>query len=740
MTGRFQLSIDPTSRSVTLRAIQLSLESPWETVRQVVGRLLASPPVESIEIDRRTATAILKLKDCGETPAKPDASVREIAASLRTPVTSCYIPGDVYSRSSQLIFSKTGAGFTAASVLSQIPGRIRLRHPLLQRNADLARRVEVYLAANPDVVDVSASSLTGSVLILYRIGSATPIRLISALETIVANTDLAVASLANPPISHWVAAGICLGLATATIAQPILAPATAAALVFSNLPTLSRGIVELCTWRWKVSSLYTVIMGTTLITGQFLVAALMQTTITCWHAWTNHRLRRLVQDLTSLPDLTDVIEQAIATKATDLTSVRFAPGSTIHVTSGCMLPFDGIVVSGEGDLDEHGVRGTRHPTHRSVGDEVFAGSVVLKGALCVNIVAADAKTRLSAIRSTLHALICETVGSGGATPRAKQMASQFVPYTFGAGVAALFVGDISTLAAVLRPDFCTGASLTDRLGTLSSASHLLHEGWLVTNSAALDAMSRVNTIVLTDTSGTVGAPPELRVSMLSVTPNPVELHELKGTLADCVNHIRELCLCEQRTAVVGDHIILSQLTNLDVVRISLTPERCLGQRYVDLIALHSEPQQLLDLLRILRETRQPGRQAWAVVVGCNALAISGAFLVGLTSLHVVVLTNAGVLAAGLLCERHVRRSKDLLLNHSIAKRPSLRPEDVLEPVGIAPARYADIPSGYGRNSLHRPSESESWRLKATANQPRSPTSRLKEVTTVDDQALLREPS
>jgi hypothetical protein len=43
------------------------------------------------------------------------------------------------------------------------------------------------------------------------------------------------------------------------------------------------------------------------------------------------------------------------------------------------------------------------------------------------------------------------------------------------------------------------------------------------------------------------------------------------------------------------------------------------------------------------------------------LAVSGAFLVGLTSLHVVVLTNLGALAASALYSRHVRLSSQMLL-------------------------------------------------------------------------------
>jgi hypothetical protein len=252
----------------------------------------------------------------------------------------------------------------------------------------------------------------------------------------------------------------------------------------------------------------------------------------------------------------------------------------------------------------------------------------------------------------------------------------------------------------------------------------LHEGWLVTHGAALDAMARVNTIVVTDPSGVAGSPPELRIRLLTHTSHPIEVHELKGTLADCVNHVRELREVSHQVAVVGSQAVLSQIAELDLVRISLTPEQCLGQAYADVIALHAEPGRLPDLLRILQETREPARKGWAAIIGCNAIAISGAFLVGLTSLHVILITNAGVLAAGLFYERHVRRSKHLLLTHRLGQAPSTLDHEALVPLPVtAVAREIEKPMPQRQTSSPRRTQSDNRRLKRTANQPRSPTSK-----------------
>ena len=141
----------------------------------------------------------------------------------------------------------------------------------------------------------------------------------------------------------------------------------------------------------------------------------------------------------------------------------------------------------------------------------------------------------------------------------------------------------------------------------------------------------------------------------------LDIHEIEGNESQCVAYIRELRSYTCRVAVVANGSFLNRLAKDDLIRISLTPETSFGNQSTDLIALHSEPHQVEELWRVLQESRRPNQQGWAAVVACNTLAVSGAFLVGLTSLHVVVLTNLGALAASALYSRHLQRSSQMLL-------------------------------------------------------------------------------
>ncbi len=699
MVSASHMQIDLQSRTVVLRTTALGQETAWEGTSELVGRLLSAPCVESILIDRTQSMATLRL-----TPTEPDrpatvegcsSELRTIAACLRQSTVPQRLISDAYAQCPRLQLQKHETGITAGVVFHALPGRVRLRHPLLRKNPDLALRVESAIGSTSGVNSVATSTTTGSILILFQPDATTPAKLLGKLERIVSGLDDCESLLAGPPMSYWLSATTCLGLAVATeFFTPGLGPATALALVGFNLPTLTRGLSELLTFQWRVSALYTVIMGTTLASGQFLAAALMQASVTTWHCWSSYRLRQVVRELTLAQESPERLLNDAGTAA-DF-EPRFAPGMIVNVPAGVALPFDGIVVAGEGEFDEHRVRGIAGIAHRTTGEHVFAGSVLTSGQLKVEVVAVDASTRLAAIRRTVRSVIGQMAGQGGPTLRGKALASRFVPFTFATGTAAFLIGGLPTLAAVLRPDFATGPSLTERFGTLSSVSNLLHEGWLVNNPVILQELGRIKTIVIARVNhpgphADTRPEPHIIRTKIAVGLRHVDVHEVDGTEAECLEYIRHLDSPNRRIAVVASHHILSQFTENEVLRISFTPEDGVGPQHADLIALHAEPQRLKSLLCVLHETSAPSRNAWAVVLACNSLAISGAFLIGLTSLHVVVLTNIGALAAGAMYGRHTQHASRLLCSRKVRGLPP--DHEILLP---APEADADLKSAEPR--------------------------------------------
>ena len=704
MSQATQLFVDHESRKVTLRTPVIGYGQPWDVTRELVGRLLASSCVESVSLDRRNQTATIQLKN-DETPSvripvsddaadpdslSPDWCLKSIASRLRDATSAISTISDEYASIELLQLQKTGSGVTAGMIVHSVPGRVRIRHPLAKGDSDLSCRIKDSMGRISGVQAVSVSSTTGSVVVSFNPARTNANKLLLELESVLISRPDQISLLSGPPTSRWVASGTCLGLAVVSeFFAPGLAPVTATALVGFNLSTMGKGIVELCTLKWRVASLYTVIMGTTLISGQFLAAALMHASITCWHGWSSHRLRKIADRLKSESQLPLVICRSHHNLL--MNGERFPEcliGTIVTVEAQMTVPYDGVVICGEGLLDERCVRGSEGISRRTTGDSVFAGSYLTHGQLRIQVTAVDKQTRVAKVRETLLASIAGLPGEGGPTERGDDSASSFVPYTFATGTAALMVGDLSTLAAVLRPDFATGPSISERFGTLSSVGHLWNRGWLVKKSETLHDLAKTETVVVVRTNETVhqdaddSLDPALederqldadQIGRRTVTfgTRKLDIHEIEGNSSQCVAYIRELRSLNYRVAVVANGSLLNRLAHDDLIRISLTPENSFGNKNTDLVALHSEPHRVEELWQVLQESRRPNQQGWAAVVACNMLAVSGAFLVGLTSLHVVVLTNLGALAAGALYSRHVNRSGLMLSPDS---QPGLRIE------------------------------------------------------------------
>ncbi len=694
MSQATQLVVDYETRKVTLRTPALGLDQPWEVTRELIGRLLATECVKNVTLERRNQSATIEFKN-GETFSEQipvselsvrtvrlavDRCLKSIASRLRDATSATLAISDQYASIDRMQMQRTESGVTAALIVHSVPGRVRIRHPLVRSDSDFPRRINDALSTIFGVQAVSTSSSTGSVLVSFDHRSTNANQLVLELEKVLISRPDEICLLSGPPTSRWVASGACLGLAVASeFFAPGLRPLTATALVGFNLSTMGKGIVELCTLKWRVASLYTVIMGTTLISGQFLAAALMHASITCWHGWSSHRLRKIADRLKRESQLPIVISRSHHNLL--MNGERFPEcliGTIVTVEPQTSVPYDGVVISGDGLLDERCVRGSEGVSRRAIGDSVYAGSFLTEGQLRIRVTAVDKQTRVAKVRETLLASIAGLPGEGGPTERGHDSASSFVPFTFATGTAALMVGDLTTLAAVLRPDFATGPSMSERFGTLSSVGHLWNRGWLVKKTETLHDLARTETVVVVhnvetfyqdaDDSHDSGLDDENQLDADRISRRTVnfgtrhlDIHEIEGDQSQCVSYIRGLRSLNSRVAVVANGNILNRLAKDDVIRISLTPENSFANQNTDLVALHSEPHRVEELWQVLQESRRPNQQGWAAVVACNMLAVSGAFLVGLTSLHVVVLTNLGALAASALYSRHLQRSSLMLL-------------------------------------------------------------------------------
>lgn len=78
------------------------------------------------------------------------------------------------------------------------------------------------------------------------------------------------------------------------------------------------------------------------------------------------------------------------------------PGDVIDVRAGELVPVDGMIVEGEGELHRAVLTGESRPLRASRGSQAFAGTKLLTGSLRIEVVSIGSQTRLGQIMRTVE--------------------------------------------------------------------------------------------------------------------------------------------------------------------------------------------------------------------------------------------------------------------------------------------------------------------------------------------------
>ena len=126
-------------------------------------------------------------------------------------------------------------------------------------------------------------------------------------------------------------------------------------------------------------------------------------------------------------------------------------GDVLHLGAGSVLPVDGTVVSGTGEVNEATMTGEAELAHKELGSTVYAGTALEHGDLEVRVVAPPGRARVDEIARSVRdsaELKAQTQS------RAERLADDLVPFSFLAFFAILALTRNTTkAAAVLMVDY-----------------------------------------------------------------------------------------------------------------------------------------------------------------------------------------------------------------------------------------------------------------------------------------------
>ncbi|MFZ4655711.1 MAG: heavy metal translocating P-type ATPase [Caldilineaceae bacterium] len=174
-------------------------------------------------------------------------------------------------------------------------------------------------------------------------------------------------------------------------------------------------------------------------------------------------------------------------------------GDLVVVDAGQMIPVDGVIAEGVASIDQHALTGESQPAEKSVGDVVFAATIVLAGKIFIAV----EKTGTETVAAQIGQVLSLTADFTSSVQLRGQAISDrsALPTLLLSGVALPVAGPSPALAVLF-----SGMGYTMKiLGPLSVLNFLQitsHHGILIKDGRALEQISKVDTVVF-DKTGTL---------------------------------------------------------------------------------------------------------------------------------------------------------------------------------------------------------------------------------------------
>ncbi len=174
-------------------------------------------------------------------------------------------------------------------------------------------------------------------------------------------------------------------------------------------------------------------------------------------------------------------------------------GDQVRVNAGEVMPVDGRIVEGFGQVDQHILTGESQPVDKEVGDEVFASTLLLSGRLTVEVMTAGEDT----VAAKISQLLNETQSyKDTVILRGRKIADNFIPVKLG--IAALTVPLLGPSAglAVMFADLGGGLGISGSMSVMTYLQILARQQILIKDGRVFEALRAVDTVVF-DKTGTL---------------------------------------------------------------------------------------------------------------------------------------------------------------------------------------------------------------------------------------------
>lgn len=211
--------------------------------------------------------------------------------------------------------------------------------------------------------------------------------------------------------------------------------------------------------------------------------------------------------INSLLDVPDKVQKVVGDTEVSVAATELEPGDLVAVRTGMSICIDGVVERGSAMVNQATLTGEPLAVERSVGDDVFAGTVVEDGSILVRVRANTAQTKLRSIVSLVQT--ADSLKSEGQS-HMEDLANKIVPWNFLlAGLVALTTRSLIKTSAALMVDYSCALKLTGSVAVMTAMSDAAKMGVMVKGAKYFESFAKADTIVFDKTGTLTEAQPRL---------------------------------------------------------------------------------------------------------------------------------------------------------------------------------------------------------------------------------------
>jgi Cu2+-exporting ATPase len=412
-------------------------------------------------------------------------------------------------------------------VRHSIPGRVRLKSPVLNTPSRLADAVADWFAGQEWVVSVRVNHGASSLVLKYD--RARPGPLVNALQLLAGFSRDDLWKVVERPRAPPLAAGGRIAYAPPPRRSPLTLPTLSLALAFWPGPvsvTINTPLMLYCGLpifrrafrvirrerRLNIDFLDTLAIGASILQGNMLAGGVI-TWLIRFGDWirdlTAAGAKRAATELLDFQTKRAWVEREGMIQAVPASDL--AIGDLVVAYPGEMIPVDGEIIDGAALIDQKTITGESLPVSRGTGEAVFAATIVGQGQLKVRATRVGAQTTAGQIA---HLVDSAPIGDTRMQNHAEKFADQLVLPTLGLAVgSAALTADFNRFLSLVIVDYGTGIRVAAPTTVLASMTQAARSGIIIKSGGHMEKLAEVDTVVF-DKTGTLshGVPNVVGVS------------------------------------------------------------------------------------------------------------------------------------------------------------------------------------------------------------------------------------